>query len=78
MRLAEWGEIGQVEGTWMAPAMRMKKRRQHWVPPSGRAMQVIQEARTFGSGSLLVFGDGGQSSTNGFADKRTYNNCVCL
>ena len=41
---------------WTVPATRMKTRREHRVPLSGRAMKVLEEARTLGGGgSPLVF-----------------------
>ena len=60
VRLAEWAEIDRTEGVWMVPATRMKTRREHRVPVSGRAMEVLEEAWTLGDGSPLVFalGDG--------------------
>ena len=60
VRLAEWAEIDRTEGVWMVPATRMKTRREHRVPVSGRAIEVLEEARALGDGSPLVFalGDG--------------------
>ena len=60
MRLAQWAEIDRTEGAWTVPATRMKTRREHRVPLSGRAMEVLEEVRTLGGASPLVFalGDG--------------------
>ena len=60
VRLAEWAEIDRMEGAWTVPATRMKTRREHRVPLSGRAMEVLEQARKLGGGSPLVFtlGDG--------------------
>ena len=55
VRLAEWAESDRTEGVWMVPATRMKTRREHRVPVSGRAMEVLEEAWTLGDGSPLVF-----------------------
>ena len=56
VRLAEWAEIDRTEGAWAVPATRMKTRREHRVPLSGRAMEVLEEVRTLGDGgSPLVF-----------------------
>ena len=41
--------------TWTVPAKRMKMGREHRVPLSGRAMEVLAEARASGNGSGLVF-----------------------
>ena len=60
MRLAQWAEIDRTEGAWTVPATRMKTRREHRVPLSGRAREVLEEVRTLGGASPLVFalGDG--------------------
>ncbi len=60
MRLAQWAEIDRTEGAWTVPATRMKTRREHRVPLSGRAMEVLEEVRTLGGARPLVFalGDG--------------------
>ena len=56
VRLAKWAEIDRTERAWTVPATRMKTRREHRVPLSGRAMEVLEEARTLGDGgSPLVF-----------------------
>ena len=54
-------EIDRTEGVWTVPAARMKARREHRVPLSGRAMEVLEEARTLGGGGsplVFVLGDG--------------------
>ena len=60
VRGAEWAEIDRREGVWTVPATRMKAKREHRVPLCGRAIDIIDEARTFGDGSPIVFtiGDG--------------------
>ena len=43
-------------GVWTVPARRMKANRQHGVPLCGRALEIIEEARTLGDGDgPLVF-----------------------
>ena len=48
------------EGVWAVPATRMKAKREHRVPLCGRAIDILDEARTFGDGTPIVFtiGDG--------------------
>ncbi len=60
VRGAEWEELDPREGVWAVPATRMKAKREHRVPLCGRAIDIIDEARTFGDGSPIVFtiGDG--------------------
>ena len=55
VRAAEWGEMDWEAATWEVPAARMKTRRPHRVPLSGRAMEILQEALSFADGQGLVF-----------------------
>ena len=55
VRLAGWDEIDLEAGEWTIPGERMKAQRPHRVPLSGRAMQILGEARTLGDGGGLVF-----------------------
>lgn len=50
-----WSEIDLDSGTWTIPARRMKSAREHRVPLSPRAVEVLSEARTCANGSSLVF-----------------------
>ena len=55
VRAAEWSEVDWEAATWEVPAARMKARRPHRVPLSGRAMEILKEASRFGGGQGLVF-----------------------
>ena len=55
VRAAEWTEIDREAAAWEVPAARMKARRPHRVPLSGRAMEILKEASRFGDGHGLVF-----------------------
>ena len=55
VRFMDWGEVDTVAATWTVPAPRMKARREHRVPLPRRAMAVLEEARSLGTGSGLVF-----------------------
>ena len=55
VREAVWSEIDLDTRTWTVPAARMKARREHRVPLSGRAVEVLTEARECSRGKGLVF-----------------------
>ena len=55
VRAAEWSEIDWEAAAWEIPAARMKARRPHRVPLSGRALEILEEAACFGDGHGLVF-----------------------
>ena len=55
VRGARWSEIDLETATWTVPAQRMKGGREHRVPLSGPAVEVLAEARRQSDGSLLVF-----------------------
>ena len=55
VRLATWDEVDFELATWTVPANRMKAKRDHRVPLSARALQILKEARAFEDGSGLVF-----------------------
>ena len=44
VRLAKWREVDLVARVWTIPASRMKAKREHRVPLSGRAAEVLGEA----------------------------------
>ena len=52
---AEWTEIDAAEGLWTVPAGRMKAGREHRVPLSARALEVLARARVLAGDSSLVF-----------------------
>lgn len=55
VRGATWSEIDLETATWTVPAARMKADREHRVPLSTRALEVLAEARELSDGSGLVF-----------------------
>ena len=55
VRLATWDEIDLGAMVWTVPGIRMKAKRDHRVPLTVRAMQILSEARTLGDGAGLVF-----------------------
>ena len=55
VRMAEWSEVDRDAGVWTVPAIRMKAKREHRVPLSGRALEILATAGEIGGGSPLVF-----------------------
>ncbi len=55
IRMAAWSEIDLEAGTWTIPATRMKMGREHCVPLSPRALEVLEEAKAIKDGSGLMF-----------------------
>ena len=53
VRLATWDEIDATDHVWAIPATRMKMKRDHRVPLCGRAMEVLDAARSLGDGPLV-------------------------
>ena len=51
VRWAEWTEIDGDEGVWTVPARRTKANREHRVPLCGRALEILDEARTLVEGT---------------------------
>ena len=45
---AVWTEIDRGEAVWTLPAPRTKGNREHRVPLSGRALEILEEARGVG------------------------------
>ena len=55
VRLARWDEIDRDAEVWTVPAERMKANREHRVPLSCRATEILRSALTRRNGSELVF-----------------------
>ena len=55
VRKATWDEVDMAEATWTLPAGRMKANREHRVPLSKRALEILAEAGELSDGSELVF-----------------------
>ena len=55
VRGAQWVEIDLDAGVWTIPGERMKAAREHRVPLSTRAIEVLRETRQFGGGNRLIF-----------------------
>ncbi|MDE0237162.1 MAG: tyrosine-type recombinase/integrase [bacterium] len=50
-----WAEIDLAERVWTIPAERMKAKREHRIPLSGQAVELLAEAKQRTGGSGLVF-----------------------
>ena len=55
VRKATWDEIDVEAATWTVSASRMKANREHRVPLSGRALEVLAETAELSDGTGLVF-----------------------
>ena len=55
VRGAEWREMDRDEGVWTIPAGRTKGNREHRVPLSRSALEILKEAKVLGRGNRLVF-----------------------
>ena len=55
VRKATWDEIEAGDALWTLPAERMKANREHRVPLSARALDVLAEAAELSDGSGLIF-----------------------
>ena len=60
MRWAEWEEIDRTGRVWTVPARRMKANRRHRVPLCGRALEILEAARTLEKGAGPLVFTGGQ------------------
>ena len=55
VRLATWDEMDLDAAVWTIPAARMKAKRDHRVPLSGRALAILHDAWRRSDGTGLVF-----------------------
>jgi integrase len=55
LRKAEWSEIDLEGAVWRIPAERMKMKREHAVPLSRQAIDILKEAQTWTGDKTLVF-----------------------
>ena len=55
VRLATWDEMDLDAGVWAIPAARMKAKRDHRVPLSGRALAILHDVPRLSDGTGLVF-----------------------
>jgi integrase len=61
---ARWSEIDLERGIWTLPAIRMKAGREHRVPLSARAMEILQEMAALRESDLVFPGRGGRPLSN--------------
>ena len=55
VRGAQWAEIDTTDRVWTLSAQRMKAKREHRVPLCGRALEILDAARSLGDGGPHVF-----------------------
>ena len=61
---ATWDEIDLVQKTWTIPASRMKAGREHKVPLSNRALQILKVTPAEGSNKFLFIGSRARGLSN--------------
>ena len=65
---AQWSEIDDAEALWTVPASRMKAGREHRVPLSGQACEVLKRVKVLAGNSSLIFpGRSGTKSLSNMA-----------
>lgn len=68
---ATWGEIDEAAKVWTIPAVRMKAKREHRVPLSGAALDVLAKARAMAArispNASVFLGRDGKGSLSGMA-----------
>ena len=79
-RLAEWSEFDLETQLWIIPASRMKRKREHRVPLSNQAIEVLRHARALSDGDVLVFSSiTGKALTDSTVSKLLReNNIACV
>ena len=60
---ATWAEVDLDKAIWTVPAMRMKAGKEHRVPLSPRAVEILEAVKPLGTDSLFPSGKGGKLST---------------
>ena len=55
VRLATWDEMDLNAAVWLVPGARTKAKRDHRVPLSGRALEILRDAQSLRDGAGLVF-----------------------
>ena len=55
VRKADWSEFDLEQGIWTRPAEHMKSKKEHRVPLSPRALEIVAEVGKLGDGAGLVF-----------------------
>ena len=55
LRKAEWEEVNFLDAVWIIPAERMKMRREHAVPLSRQALEILEKIKTYTGSSRYIF-----------------------
>jgi integrase len=55
VRLARWSEVDLDARVWTIPGVRMKSGREHRIPLSARAVEILEQARTDAEGGRWIF-----------------------
>lgn len=60
---AKWGEVDLAKAVWTVPADRMKAEREHRVPLSPRAVEILEAMKLLGKDHLFPSDEGGKLSS---------------
>jgi integrase len=55
LRAMEWAEVSVERGEWVIPGQKMKMKREHIVPLSKQALEILEEIRPFTGAGRYVF-----------------------
>ncbi len=55
IRYAEWNEMDFEKKRWVIPASKMKTNKEHIVPLTSRAIEILKEAEKFSAGEKYIF-----------------------
>ena len=75
VRGARWDEMDMAGRVWTLSAQRMKMKRDHRVPLCGRAIEILDEARTLPDAGPLVFSPGGGRPLDVMRFRRLLKRC---
>ncbi|MEB0281659.1 tyrosine-type recombinase/integrase [Sphingomonas sp. 10B4] len=64
---ATWAEVDMDKATWTIPADRMKAAREHRIPLSPRALEILESVKAAGKGHLFPATEGGKMSNMAMA-----------
>ena len=67
--LAQWSEIDFNQRVWIIPWQRMKAKKEHRIPLSGRSIEILKTMSSFGTGGFIFPGRGVSRSKSNITPK---------